>query len=91
MKKLNYWKHKQSGREGKQWSSVFNPADNSITVQSGEQFRQIIIMDINQKIMQRLNKEPGTVKIDEDRLASGIYFIKLIGDDVAVTEKFIKQ
>jgi Secretion system C-terminal sorting domain len=82
----------QTERPGKKTVVIYpNLADNSITIQSGEQFRQILVMDANGKIIQQLNNQPATVKIDVGRLASGVYFIKLIGDDVTVTEKFIKQ
>ncbi len=69
-----------------------NPTQNYITITGLSGKELIIIYDINGNILIQKNAETSIEKMNLQRLASGIYFIKiLINNNEIVTHKILKE
>lgn len=74
-----------------------NPAYNQITIEHNIQTDnniQIDIIDINGKIVQSHSSRTisdSAISLDMSNLTSGIYFARMVFDDIVVTEKIIKK
>ena len=67
------------------------PAQSTITVQFAEQFRKLEIVDISGRTLLRKNITQQNEEINISTLAKGIYFIRLINDNMTVSKKFVKE
>jgi len=65
-----------------------NPANDFIQIETSLNLISIVIMDATGKIIRNLS---GKTKIDISKLSRGVYFIKIIGEENIITQKFIKQ
>ena len=66
-----------------------NPTTSQITISSKLDIQEIIIHDMaDQEIKSTSNKSKT---IDVQDLANGVYFVRLIGEEGILTQKFVKQ
>jgi hypothetical protein len=70
-----------------------NPASDELNIDltGNTQFRNIIIMDLSGRIIMQSPVETGINKVAVQSLKSGIYLVKLKGDSVETTGRFIKK
>jgi len=66
-----------------------NPSTNLLTVETKLNILQINIVDITGKMINSFVPTSNTFSINS--LSSGIYFIRIIGEDNLSTKKFVKQ
>jgi hypothetical protein len=57
------------------------------------EYHQLELTDINGKVLQRLSLDnlDTRKKVDMGNLSSGIYFIKLVGDNGVESRKVVKE
>jgi hypothetical protein len=71
-----------------------NPVKNIIQVEFDvNEYHQLELTDINGKVLQRLSLDnlDTRKKVDMGNLSSGIYFIKLVGDNGVESRKVVKE
>lgn len=71
-----------------------NPASNFLNVymsKNNNSISQIIVSDINGKVMERISTAEQSYRIDVNRYSKGIYVIKIIGTENTSTQKVIVQ
>lgn len=66
-----------------------NPATNSIDINTVVNYNSISILDITGREIKHLSSRQ--TKIDINNLKSGIYFLKLTGEENTLTKKFVKE
>lgn len=67
-----------------------NPADDYITINNKDYaVNKIEIIDFIGKTIQIIYPESNTINIEN--LERGIYFIKIVGNDLSISQKFIKR
>jgi hypothetical protein len=70
-----------------------NPSDGVFTLELNTDFEQadLIVFDILGKIVFEGKKLENSIQIDLSDYPAGMYFVKLVKDDLCKTEKIIKQ
>jgi hypothetical protein len=69
-----------------------NPTKSELTVESNFLIEELIIVDINGRVLKQLSgQESGSVKINVSDLNSGIFFLSIQTKDNQQTLKFIKN
>ena len=71
-----------------------NPATNKVTISGINSKTTVIIVDLNGKeydLSKIIQMEPNSASIDVRSLKSGLYFIKVQGDNESRTFKLLKQ
>ncbi|MDR2971710.1 MAG: DUF2436 domain-containing protein [Bacteroidales bacterium] len=73
------------------FSIVPNPATNNITITSGTNFHTIeVVSFLGQTVLSQPNVG-NTTKLDVSTLTNGVYFVRIISDNGANVQKFVKQ
>lgn len=67
------------------------PAQNTITVKTSGQFKQLVIADMNGRIVLRKNITKPNEEVDISGLPKGMYIIRVSDGNTIRAEKFIKQ
>tara|TARA_B100000809_G_scaffold92076_1_gene90575 strand:+ start:9877 stop:11136 length:1260 start_codon:yes stop_codon:yes gene_type:complete len=65
-----------------------NPAKDFIQIKTNLEYNSVYIIDVTGKTIKQFN---SLSKIDITSLSKGIYFIKLIGEEILEVKKFIKE
>ena len=65
-----------------------NPTSNQLTIETTLAIDEILILDITGKTIKSFTPSKT---IDISDLSNGIYFIKIIGEENSITQKFVKQ
>lgn len=68
-----------------------NPFKDSIFVQGVDQPFDYAIYDLQGKVIQSTNQHYSATKINTERIASGVYFLKISSNDTTITKKIIKM
>lgn len=71
-----------------------NPASNFLNVymsKNNNSISQIIVSDVNGKLMERINTPEQSYQVDLSRYSKGMYVIKVIGAENTTTQKVIIQ
>ncbi len=66
-----------------------NPTSNQLRIETKQEIDEINIIDMTGKTIKTF--KAGTYALNVADLSSGIYFIKLTGEEYTITKKFIKQ
>ncbi len=66
-----------------------NPASTHLYLNTELNFTNINILDLTGKLIKTVQSKNNAIDVAE--LASGIYFIQLIGEDNIITQKFVKH
>lgn len=66
-----------------------NPTSNQLTIDTELKISEITIIDITGKIIITTKENVKTINVAD--LSNGIYFIKIINEEGAITKKFVKQ
>ena len=71
-------------------SRIFpNPVLDKLTIESEIDIKRISILDYTGKVLKHFSFSSHTINVAD--LTSGIYFIKLIGEEQTIIEKFVKK
>ena len=70
-----------------------NPADNHIdlSVNSNVNVKEALVYNAFGQIIQRVELNDNHARIDLDDMAAGMYFVRVNGESVTATKKFIKR
>jgi len=66
-----------------------NPVKNTIRIQTSSKIEQIIIYDVNGRLLKQLSNPLEEINISD--LANGIYFVKIFTQESIITRKIIKE
>lgn len=66
-----------------------NPTSQQLSIETVLKLTEIKIIDLTGKLIKTIKQNTNTVNVAD--LTAGIYFIKLITDEMTITKKFVKQ
>jgi hypothetical protein len=66
-----------------------NPTASQLTIETKLAIKEVVIIDIAGKIIKSI--VPKANKIDVSNLSNGIYFIKVVGEEQTIIQKFVKD
>lgn len=66
-----------------------NPTSNQLTIDTKLDINEINVIDLTGKLIITIKQNTNTINVAD--LSDGIYFIRLIADQKAITRKFVKQ
>ena len=70
-----------------------NPADNYIelSINSNVEVKEAVIFNAFGQMIQTIQLTDNHARIDLSNMAAGMYFVRVNGEDVSATKKFIKR
>ena len=66
-----------------------NPTSTLLTIDTELVIKEVVVIDITGQIIKSV--VPKANKIDVSDLSNGIYFIKVVGEEPTIIQKFVKQ
>jgi len=68
-----------------------NPTSSHITISSEVEFYSVEIVDLFGRIIHSQINQNNSITLDVSKYSSGIYFVRIISNDGANIQKFVKQ
>ncbi|TRW22769.1 T9SS type A sorting domain-containing protein [Flavobacterium zepuense] len=68
-----------------------NPAKNSVTITSGEEFQEIMVYNVAGQLLLHKKVNTSTATADISSFSNGVYFFKVVGNSKEANFRIIKQ